>query len=270
MAGKKTSKMAPSAVKTAVERVTHVKQPPRIIGTSQGGMKVINEEWLASVAPINNANYILGLGPGASTMNWIKSVAKNFAKYRVNKFEVSFVSNAATTTGGSIAMAPFYDDTDAVVWELNGGYIELLMANGAVVGPVYGQTLGKGTGPGTMTLTIDCARLHARVPWFNVGGNSFLDAGTANQINFAYVGWVCSGVTGGVVPGNIICRYEYEFIQPAWSSNSNSPPPSMKEACPKPDWWAGGQDSWEALVRYNPRLCKPLPAPKPVEEGESE
>lgn len=273
MAGKKaTTKgkgngLANSAVARANMAVGSAKTTgtPRITQTRAGGVRVQNEEWIAAVGGGSTTSFLLGLGPGTSTYGWARSMANNYSKYRVHSFEVSYVSTAGTTVDGSIAIAPFYDATDAANWLAYDGYIELLTNQGAVVGPVYGQTLGGSWGKGSMTCSIDTMIAHAARPWYICSEAQSGNYAQENQCNFAYIGWRLSGTStsGGV--GNIMVRYDIEFLNATLLSGNPAPTPAPRTVDADgepPEWWTGSSDAWRRL-RVGPTRGKPTPKPDP-------
>lgn len=253
--------MAQSAVARSNMAVGSTKsRGPLVTTTKGGGVRVQNEEWIAGVGGGATTSFLLGLGPGTAPYAWISNLASCYSKYRVHKFEVSYVSTAGTTVDGSIAIAPFYDSEDAIFWLNNYGYIELLASQGAVVGPVYGQTLGESWGKGSMTVSIDTALAHASRPWYVCQEADSGNLAQENQCNFAYIGWRMSGTStaGGV--GNLMVRYDIEFLNPV-AYNLGQPLVKALSDDPPP-WWPGSRDSWDR-VRKGPAPTKPLPKPDP-------
>lgn len=275
MAGKKKNPASRRMVQAnnnsllnAVSASSTRKVGPQIRSTLGGsGLRVTNEEWLATVG--SGQKYLLGLGPGTTTLSWIKRVASCYSKYRVHSMEISYVSTVGGFADGAIAMGAFYEAADAQYWINNLGYQSLLMGTGSVTGPTYGQTLGHSYGEGTLTLKIDCNKAHMARPWYLVAEETG-DVAEENQVNFAYVGWTPIGVAGGSNPGNLICRYDIEFIDPVGFSAVPSVNPMRRLACPLPKWWLGDQSSWDAFTRYNPGACPPVkPDPTPGDETEA-
>lgn len=266
MAGKKKAgAMAKSAVARSTMAVGSTRSAPRITPTKAGGIRVQNEEFLAGVGGGNATSYLLGLGPGTAEYPWLRNLASLYSKYRVHKYEVSYVSTAGTLVDGSVAVAPFYDAEDALFWVNNYGYVELLASQGAVVGPVYGQTLGDSWGKGSMTVTIDTNLAHAARPWYVVQERTLGDIAQENQSNFAYIGWRLSGasVSGGV--GNIMVRYDIEFLNPVYFSAVPNPLVNLAAADEEPpEWWPGSKRSWNNLRKGPTARPKPtLPKPEP-------
>jgi len=269
MAGGKNTKMAgkstqggkkENALSAYTRGAIATKRPTPTVIPSANGIKVCNEEWIATVGG-TTGNFLLGLGPGTSTYLWLGKIASIYAKYRVHKAEISFVSDSASTERGSLAVGVFYESFDAETWRTTGGYLNLLACGGTTIGPIYGQTLGKSMGSGTFTNTIDTKLAHASRPWFNCGSSDVSNYAEGNQANFALVGWRVSGNTSGQPLGNLMFRYEIEFMNPTFFANAT--PLAVKDTTPMPPWWGGEQWQWDRVQRggASPRPDPPKPTP---------
>lgn len=201
--------------------------------------------------------------PSSSLTPWVAAIAGRFSKYKYHSLVANYVSGVPTSTPGNVALGAFYDYTDARAWSLAGYNLGALMQCGqSSMGPIYGQSLGTGEGPGSMSLNLNTTtkvytdfKLCATQTTFDG------DLGTiayANQCTSAWLGIASQPLNGdpGDPAGYLVIRYKIEFIQPVAVSNPSPPSLARSLACPAPKWWQGTQAGWDEFTAMNPGYCQ--------------
>lgn len=88
---------------------------PRMVNTGRNSRRIIHRELVSSVngSVAFTANRF-AINPGmASTFPWLASQADGWEQYRFNKLCFEFVTRCATSTVGSVILAPDYDPQDS-------------------------------------------------------------------------------------------------------------------------------------------------------------
>jgi hypothetical protein len=110
-AGKRPARQASAPVtQTGLQRT----RAPRFLGSSTG-CRVTHREYLRRVASTANVFSIAGypVQPGDSrTFPWLSNMAANWSRYKFHKLQFKFISETATSKGGSVNMTFNTDPAD--------------------------------------------------------------------------------------------------------------------------------------------------------------
>jgi len=260
---------------------TAMSKPSAVTKQTANGVRVKNREIVSSVQ--NNGGVqqfarFIALNPTGPEFSWLRGVARNYSKYRVHSFRLSFVSSVPSSQPGTVVMGIFYDYVDAYNWYFaydNETPIEpnaygLASTDRAVIGPVYGQTMSNNGG--TFTMAADTTKVHASKPWFiSQDGPPNVDVDKASLENQIAFGFLCFTVIGqgttslNFSMGYLVADYDIEFINPVVYS-PNTEPFLLKRPvpdCPPPPGWQGSVESWHNFVRYNRKGICPVQEPAP-------
>lgn len=198
-------------VPAAVGVVTVKRTAPKIASTSNGVM-VSNSElvYTGSGTAATLAKTRTSITP--RSFAWAAGIAQNYTYYRFKKLHFRYISTSPTSSSGFFDMAITADPEDGITWATGAGYNSLDQFQHFTSAPIWGSGTTSGSAKGGVLLQVDCARLHARVPWYRVDASGVTNAELAQNEAGALLTAALPGVTGAY--GRVFVDYEIQFIDP--------------------------------------------------------
>lgn len=191
---------------------------------------------------------------------WLKSVARNYGKFRIHRIRFFYSSVVPTTTAGEVSFAISTEFDDSSRWIGSNPATnadDLLRFQSWVMGPVYGGgSTGMGSGANQFSISQTAREIHSAHPW------SFVGQASADSLpNMCYpVQFLLQcgpNGAGEVMAGRIFVDYDVEFSCPVPGSYIDS----------APGFVTGVREREEVIVVDPPPRFPPAPKPpKPEPE----
>lgn len=270
--GKMQSTYSPSSTNASRPVVTRQGNAPKIMNLQDGGTRVVNSELLINTGTLLGASGMAvrlarPFNPCDNlSWPWLAGVAINYAQYRVNSVELTWVPSCPVTAIGELQMGVMYDYLDTVTY-VNDLYATTQLSNlsefcygAAYQGGCITQDFKK-VSSNWMGVKADVKRIHAARNRFYCTRSGLYDPAYENQVDachFLFRSYTPAGTTQ-VATGQLLISYDVTFYHSTIAAAQVEPTAfAAKDFTIADD---NNNEHWYPRIPRTPRV--PLPAPKP-------